>query len=44
VGQIRIFHSGQVLVKWYRQIHPSASVIDLTVQDCEEFIPSSLNF
>lgn len=33
---------GYYLVKWYRQRHPTASVIDLTVTDCSEFIPSSL--
>ncbi len=35
---------GYYLVQWYRQLHPTASVIDLTAQDCEKFIPSSLDF
>lgn len=36
---------GYYLVKWYRQsVTQPFSIIDLTVQDCLKFIPSSQNF
>ncbi len=31
---------GYYLVKWYRQLHPVVSVIDLTTKQCKEFIPN----
>ena len=31
---------GYYLVKWYRQLHPLVSVIDLTTKQCKEFIPN----
>jgi uncharacterized protein YjaZ len=33
------YSMGYYLVKWYRQLHPDASVMALTAQNSEEFIP-----
>ena len=35
---------GYYLVKWYWELHPLVSIIDLTVRNSEEFIPRSFNF
>lgn len=38
------YSMGYHLVKWYRQLHPLVSAVQLSTLDSEKFVPTSLNF